>query len=234
MLPWRKRAARFTVDDEQFEIVDLPGIYSLEQDYLGLDEKIAKEFLEEGEIDLVINIVDASNLQRNLILTQQLLETSLPMIVVLNMLDVAEQQGVEVDHQGLSEKLGVPIAPMVASRGTGLDHLYELVTGRVMRISAQNKNIDLEESTGDKLVKRYHRSEQLTDGVVLLTPVEHTLTERIDAWAINRWLGVPVFLFMMYLMFTIAISLGAVFIDFFDILFGALFVDTSRYFVAVS
>ena len=120
-----KKSGTFSIDDEHFELIDLPGIYSLEQDYLGLDEKIAREFLEEGDIDLVINILDASNLQRNLVLTQQLIETDLPMIVVLNMLDVASQQGIEVDDQGLAERLGVPVAPMIASRGTGLEHLHE-------------------------------------------------------------------------------------------------------------
>ena len=64
---------------------------------------------------------------------------------------------------------------------------------------------------------------------MLMTPVEHSLTEQIDRWVLNRWLGIPFFLFMMYAMFTVAISFGAVFIDFFDILFGVVFVDSSRW-----
>ena len=223
-----KKSGTFSIDDEHFELIDLPGIYSLEQDYLGLDEKIAREFLENGDIDLVINILDVSNLQRNLVLTQQLIETDLPMIVVLNMLDVASQQGVEVDDQGLAEKLGVPVAPMVASRGTGLEHLHELIVSRSDKLATHGHLDSPAVSVPDQLVKRYHRSEELTDGVMQMTPVEHTLTEKIDAWVVNKWLGVPVFLLMMYLMFTIVINLGAVFIDFFDILFGAIFVDASR------
>jgi len=223
-----KKSGTFNSGGDYFELIDLPGIYSLEQEYLGLDEKIAREFLEAGDIDLVINIVDASNLQRNLILTQQLIETDHPIVVVLNMLDVASQQGVEVDHQRLAEKLGVPVVPMIASRGTGLDQLLELIKDRPKKISVQSQHVNVSGSVPEKLVKRYHRSEQLTDGVLQVTPVEHTLTEKIDAWVINKWLGVPVFLLVMYLMFTIAINLGAVFIDFFDILFGAVFVDATR------
>ncbi|MDP4640541.1 MAG: ferrous iron transport protein B, partial [Pseudomonadales bacterium] len=82
---------------------------------------------------------------------------------------------------------------------------------------------------GEKLIRRYHKARQMVDGVVQMNLVEHTLTEQIDRWVLNRWLGIPVFLLMMYLMFTIAINFGAVFIDFFDILFGAVFVDSSRW-----
>ena len=70
--------------------------------------------------------------------------------------------------------------------------------------------------------------------MVHVTPVEHTLTERLDVWVLNRWLGIPFFLFMMYLMFTFAVNLGAVFIDFFDILFSAVFVDSSRYLLSLA
>jgi ferrous iron transport protein B len=251
-----KKSGTFSLFGDKVEIVDLPGIYSLEQDYLGLDEKIAREYLSLGDIDLIINIVDASNLQRNLILTQQLLETGIPVVVALNMLDVAKQQGVEVDAQSFSEKLGVPVAPIIASHGTGIKYLRELIVrnpltkrsvGHVGSAQSGNRNgtrkystgpyaeedsteqhSTEEHSVGEKLIKRYHQAERLTSAVVQMTPVEHTPTERIDGWVLNRWLGIPFFLAMMYLMFTIAINLGAVFIDFFDILFGALLVDSTR------
>ncbi len=227
-----KKSGTFSIQDKLFEIVDLPGIYSLEQEYLGLDEKIARDYLTSGEIDLVINIVDASNLQRNLVLTQQLLERELPMIVALNMLDVARQQGVEVDGKSLAGKLMVPVAPIVASHGTGIDYLRELFIPGPQKVPAKTPKIDSgEKSASELLIKRYHRAEQLMHGVVQLTPIEHTISERIDGWVLNKWLGVPVFLMMMYLMFTVAISMGAVFIDFFDILFGAIFVDATRWFL---
>lgn len=225
-----KKTGSFQIDDLQVQLVDLPGIYSLEQDYLGLDEQIARDFLDRQAIDVVINIVDASNLERNLVLTQQVLDTGLPTVVALNMLDVAGQQGVHVDASRLSQRLAVPVAPVVASRGTGLDTLRTLLQRAAGESSARQVHQETVDATAnERIVRRYHRAQQLVDGVVQLTAVEHPLTERIDRWVLNRWLGIPFFLLMMYLMFTIAVNLGAVFIDFFEILFGAVFVEGTHW-----
>ena len=230
-----KKSGTMMLGDQSVEIVDLPGIYSLEQDYLGLDEIIARDFLRQENYDLVINIIDATNLERNLVLTQQVLEASQNVIVALNMVDVAHQNGVEIDVVALSKKLGVIVVPIVASRGTGVDglkfHMQESLTAGKKPQTERSVEVshDIHEATGDKLIRRYHTAKRLVDGVMLMTPVEHSLTEQIDRWVLNRWLGIPFFLFMMYAMFTVAISFGAVFIDFFDILFGAVFVDSSRW-----
>ncbi len=230
-----KKSGTMMLDDQSVEIVDLPGIYSLEQDYLGLDEIIARDFLRQESYDLVINIIDATNLERNLVLTQQVLEASQNVIVALNMVDVAHQNGVEIDVVALSKKLGVMVVPIVASRGTGVDglkfHMRESLTAGKKPETERSVEFshDTDEATGDKLIRRYHTAKRLVDGVMLMTPVEHSLTEQIDRWVLNRWLGIPFFLFMMYAMFTVAISFGAVFIDFFDILFGVVFVDSSRW-----
>ena len=224
-----KKSGEFLLDEVSVQLIDLPGIYSLEQEYLGVDEKIARDFLNSDDIDVVINIVDAHNLHRNLVLTQQLLEREVPVVVALNMIDVAESHGVEVDAEMLAQRLQVPVVPLVASKGEGVEALKMCLAERVTSEEIPHHASDLPSgSTSDKLVSRYHESQRLTDGVVQVTPVEHTLTERIDTWVLNRWLGIPVFLLMMYLMFTFAINLGAVFIDFFDILFGAIFVDSTR------
>jgi len=230
-----KKSGTMMLGDQSVEIVDLPGIYSLEQDYLGLDEIIARDFLRQENYDLVINIIDATNLERNLVLTQQVLEASQNVIVALNMVDVAHQNGVEIDVVALSKKLDVIVVPIVASRGTGVDglkfHMQESLTAGKKPETERSVEVshDIHEATGDKLIRRYHTAKRLVDGVMLMTPVEHSLTEQIDRWVLNRWLGIPFFLFMMYAMFTVAISFGAVFIDFFDILFGAVFVDSSRW-----
>jgi len=225
-----KKSGQFSLDDAQIQLVDLPGIYSLEQEYLGVDEQIARNFLQEGDIDLVVNIVDANNLQRNLVLTQQLLEGDTPVIVALNMIDVAEEHGIHVDAQELSKRLKVPVIPLIAATGEGIAPLKLSMAEQVIndiKLPAMQSNSS--GSTSDKLVRRYHQSEALTDGVVQVTPVVHNLSETIDNWVLNRWLGVPFFLLMMYLIFTVAINVGAVFIDFFDILFGAVFVDMTRW-----
>ena len=222
-----KKFGYFKLADEKLEIVDLPGIYSLEQEHNGIDEKIASDCLEQADISLIINIVDATNLERNLVLTQQLLEKSIPVIVVLNMLDVAEQQGITISHHTLAKHIGVPIIEMVAARKHGVVDLIACLKSVIAKpqLGLANLEIDNSDLTEEPIIKRYHQSRRLVDGVVEVSPTHHSISERIDNVVLNRWLGVPFFLLMIYLMFTFAVNLGAVFIDFFDILLTALIVD---------
>ncbi|MCB1692069.1 MAG: ferrous iron transport protein B, partial [Pseudomonadales bacterium] len=144
--------------------------------------------------------------------------------------------GTRVDAEALARQLGVPVAPIIASRGRGVEELTmrvgELVFGGSEgfgKAVVSPTRAPAAASASDALVQRYYRARELLDGVVEYAPVKHTLTEQIDRWVLNRYLGIPVFLLMMYLMFTIAVNFGAVFIDFFDILFGAIFVDGTRW-----
>lgn len=211
------------------DLVDLPGIYSLEQDFQGLDEKIARSFLENEPVDLIINIIDTSNLHRNLVLTEQLLELNKPMIVVLNMQDVAEQQGIVVDAQTLEDRLGIPVVNTIASQKKGMEHLQshllQQLDPEALKV-APVKNEGLSNDTSSaKIIQRYEQVDKLTEGVVHTDLGFVPITEKIDRWVLNKWLGIPIFLFLMYLLFTVAINVGAVFIDFFDILFNAVLVD---------
>ena len=223
-----KKFGYFELENQSIELVDLPGIYSLEQGYSGIDEKIAQDFLEQSDISLIINIVDATNLERSLVLTQQLMERGVPMLLVINMLDVARQQGITVSTDKLAQKLQLPIIEMIASQKHGIDELRNslISTFGTVPPARENKSAPGESAASEeKLLQRYHQSRQLINGVVEVSPTHHSLSERIDAVLVNRWLGIPFFLFMIYLMFTIAVNLGAVFIDFFDILFAAVLVD---------
>lgn len=111
--------------DKKISVIDLPGIYSLSA--YTEDERVSREYLIEQKPDLVINIIDASNLERNLFLTIQLLELGIPLIIVLNMIDVAEAKGYEFNIKKLGEILGIEIVPMVATRGEGILELYDLM-----------------------------------------------------------------------------------------------------------
>ncbi|MCG8416135.1 MAG: ferrous iron transport protein B [Pseudomonadales bacterium] len=214
------------IENTRYEIVDLPGIYSLEQEYKGVDEQIAFDYLQQGNIDLIINIIDATNLERSLVLTQQLLEKGLPMVVVLNMLDVAEQQGLTVNPASLEANLGLTVVTMVASRKKGVDELFKTIPALLAAQTTPQSALDEETvSESDPLLRRYHQSRRLVNGVVEVIPGQHSLSERLDGIVLNKWLGVPIFLLMIYLMFTFAVNVGAVFIDFFDILFAAVLVD---------
>ena len=104
-----------------FRLTDLPGIYSFAASTD--DERVARDALIRSRYDAVINILDASNLERSLYLTSQLLDMRVPLVVALNQADVAERRGIAVDATHLARHLGCPVVPMVASRGEGLEAL---------------------------------------------------------------------------------------------------------------
>lgn len=111
--------------DYTIDILDLPGIYSLTT--LSVEELIAREYIIKHKPDVVINIVDSTNLERNLIFTLQLLELECPLIIALNMVDLAKKKGIEIDIARLQKKFNAPVIPTVASRGTGLTTLMDKV-----------------------------------------------------------------------------------------------------------
>ncbi|MBN2752837.1 MAG: ferrous iron transport protein B, partial [Rhodospirillaceae bacterium] len=126
-------------DGIDLEIVDLPGTYCLSfGDAASEDERIARDYVASGEANVILNIVDASNLERNLYVTVQLLEMRAPMVVALNMMDAAEAAGLIIDIAALETRLGCPVVPMVASRGKGLPQLMDALaqTIRTPRPSA--------------------------------------------------------------------------------------------------
>ncbi len=118
-----KKEGLYALNGRQIRLVDLPGTYSLTA--YSLEELVARDFLVHERPEVVINIVDASNLDRNLYLTLQLLELGVPVVVALNMIDVAEGRGVRINAEELSKRLGVPVVPTVARRGEGKDAVIQ-------------------------------------------------------------------------------------------------------------
>jgi len=111
-------------------LVDLPGTYSLSA--LSPEEIIARDYLLTGEADAVIDVVDSTNLERNLYLTAQLLELGIPLVLALNVSDSARSKGIKIDHERLSALLGrAPIVETVGHRGQGLDQLLDAAIGLV-------------------------------------------------------------------------------------------------------
>lgn len=123
-----KKEGRVRRVDQEVTVIDLPGIYSLSP--YTLEERIARDFLLQERPDVVINIVDGTNLERNLYLTMQLLEMGLPMVLALNMMDEVTARGDEIHVERLSSFLGVPVVPMVAARRQGIDELLQAVIKR--------------------------------------------------------------------------------------------------------
>ena len=116
----------FELDNYLVTVYDLPGIYSL--DASSIDEEVTRDYLLTRDADLIVNVVDAANLERNLYLTAQLLELGVPIVLVLNMMDVARKRGIEIDTKDLSQKLGCPVVPIVAISGEGMATLkHEII-----------------------------------------------------------------------------------------------------------
>ncbi|KQC06444.1 MAG: iron transporter FeoB [Candidatus Cloacimonas sp. SDB] len=278
--------------DYSFNIIDLPGIYSFSA--YSLDEKVAREYILLDKPDLVVNIVDATNLERTLYLTTQLLEMKIPLIVVLNMMDIASQKKINIEIEHLSTHLDCIVVPMVASRKKGIDELKDqinlhveehhvpktkvyydsIVEESIEKISAasadyakknnvderwlaikllendelaqdltDNKYSDLVEVEAEKIRKHTHSETGIViaDGRYgfikgLFRDVVHkdselrkNISDLIDRLVLNRFLSIPIFLFVMYLVFMLTINVGAPFIDFFDKFVGTIFVDGLRH-----
>lgn len=120
-----KKEGFFTHQGQSIRVVDLPGTYSLTA--YSAEELVARNYLVHEQPEVVVNIVDAANLERNLYLTSQFLELGVPLVIALNMVDVAEKRGISIKNEVLSELLGVPVIPIVARTGKGLTDLLDAV-----------------------------------------------------------------------------------------------------------
>ena len=287
-----KKTGDYLFSGKHIELVDLPGTYSLEaaDDQVSLDEKVARDFVASRQSDLVINIIDASNIERNLYLTSQLIEMRVPMVLVLNMMDAVKQRGIKIDIEGLSAQLGCPVVPISAAIKQGIEHLKSVINqaaqskpipnAEILYVEAIEQAIrelspDLEQIAAnypcdvrwltmrlleeDTLAKqiagagfetkiaalqqhieaqtedeidilaadaRYGFVNHLTQSTVCkINEVSRHTTEQIDRIVLNRFLGIPIFLFVMYAMFMFTINIGSAFVDFFDQAVGALLVD---------
>ncbi len=280
-----RKEGQFSTTDHQVTLVDLPGTYSLTtiSSQTSLDEQIACHYILSGDADILINVVDASNLERNLYLTLQLLELGIPCVVALNMLDIAEKQKVRIDIDALSARLGCPVIPLVSTRGRGIDALkialdrhqkngqielvhYAQPLSREADALAQSMAADMpvqqrrwlglqmlegdiysRSYAGDAALKldislarlqdeiddpalhiadaRYQTIAAICEAVSnTLTAESSQFTAAVDRIILNRFLGLPIFLFVMYLMFLLAINIGGALQPIFDAGSVAIFV----------
>ncbi|MCK5805726.1 MAG: 50S ribosome-binding GTPase, partial [Lentisphaeria bacterium] len=120
-----KKEGAFRTDSAEFNVIDLPGAYGLSPN--SPEEVVARDELVGGALDLVVDVVDASNLERNLYFTVQLLEMDVPMVIALNMVDAARGMGIRIDCDKLSALLGVPVVETVGHRSEGLDQLKDAI-----------------------------------------------------------------------------------------------------------
>ena len=146
----QKKEGLFKYNNLEMKVVDLPGTYSLSA--YSMEEQVARDFIVKDKPSLVINVADAGNLERNLYLTTQILETGAPTILVLNMMDVANDRGVHIDPQKMSAALGgIPVITASASKNQGLDELKETIARCVVVLTKQQQTAGVN-GTAPKIV----------------------------------------------------------------------------------
>jgi len=286
-----RKEGSFTFNGQKVLVVDLPGVYSLAvAGESSIDERIARDYILAQQADVIVNILDASNLERNLYLTTQLFEMGVPIIVALNMMDAARAKGLIVDLDQLCTRLGVPVVGVVAPTGEGLEALKATMLAPESRQSVSGLSVKFGEAVeteiqtlqsllppqdnGNPAHQRWTAIKLLEDDANITASVDasiqqavrqaqariskaanedtdiliadrrfslahelvqqavsrrgiasRSITDRIDGIVLNRILGIPIFLFVMYLMFLFTIDVGSAFIDFFDKLGGTILVD---------
>ncbi len=150
------RKGGYLRDHEEVEILDLPGIYSLSP--YSPEEVVTRHYLLNEKPDMVVNVVDATNLERNLYLTSQLMETGVPMVVVLNMMDLVEQRGDKVNPAELSRRLGCPVVTVSALRRTGMGALVQMMLGEIPAAPGPMRFPACVEKALDELGQMFHCS----------------------------------------------------------------------------
>ena len=195
--------------DKQLIAVDLPGAYSMSP--FTSEESITSAYVKNENPDVIINIVDATNLSRSLFFTTQLLELGVPVVVALNKKDLNKKKGNRIDADALSEKLGCPVIETAANSADGLKTLISAAVaqiGKEQRAPYTEEKIDL---TNKEIVQIADRKRfDFVNGIVKEVEKRKTLTrsrnfgDKIDAVLTNKWLGIPIFAVVMFLVFQIS------------------------------
>ncbi|MDU5837778.1 MAG: Fe(2+) transporter permease subunit FeoB [Pantoea sp.] len=221
-----RKQGTFTTGEAAVTLIDLPGIYSLEtvqaEDGLSADERVTCSYVMSGQADVLINVVDASSLEKSLWLTLQLRELNLPMILVLNMADVARACGVELDADELAAQLGCPVVLMSASTSEGVTALLAAIDSVAAAPPADLLLNRTEADAEARLARISAICQAVCDRAAHRA---HRLTRALDTLFLDRWLGFPLFLGVMYLMFYFSINIGGALQPVFDKGSTALFID---------
>ena len=179
--------------NDNIKIVDLPGIYAM--DTFSNEEKVSKSYLENEDVDVIVNVVDASNLDRNLYLTTQLMKYNKPIILLLNMIDLADAKGIKTDYDKLAKELDVTILPIIAKKKSGLENIAKVIED----CSKQRVNYSID--FGDE-TSTYKKLEEIISDCSK-TPMENkkSISDRIDNIMLNPILAYPLFIGILLLLF---------------------------------
>ena len=277
-----KKEGRFQYHDREYKLVDLPGTYSLTS--YTMEEQVTRQYILSDDVDVIIDVADASSLGRNLYLTLQLIELGKPVILALNMMDIVEKRGMEIDTHRLPEMLGIPVIPVSARRKTGLDILmhaaahhkdhkhdiplihhhgedepqtlqtkhrhhhhseYAMVYSdeledkidlvmdalrakypdlqnyrwHALKLLERDKEITAQYSVDlpdvldrsyekDIINQKYDFIDEVIQEVLVNKDRKAAVTDKADRFLVNRWLGLPIFLVIMALVFFLTFTIG--------------------------
>ncbi|MBS6397355.1 MAG: ferrous iron transporter B [Clostridiales bacterium] len=196
-------------DGDQLIAVDLPGAYSMSP--FTSEESITSAYVKKENPDVIINIVDATNLSRSLFFTTQLLELGIPVVVALNKSDLNDKKGTKIDMEALSQKLGCPVVHTVSVSAEGLKAVVEAAeaqAGKMQKAPYVQEDIDLTDKSQVEAAdrRRFEFVNQIVKSVEsrkVLTK-DKNLNDKIDAVLTNKWLGIPIFAVVMFLVFQIS------------------------------
>ena len=223
-----KKEVIFKYKDYNIKIIDLPGSYSLEN--YSLEEKVVKNFLNQNEYDIILNVIDSTNLQRNLLLTSELLDLNKKMVIALNMSDEAKKENILINNEKLSSLLNTPCIKTSATKKDGITELLE----QIIKTFEEDKNTFKHSFTthilnhDEILAKRFDFVKNIIQQCVKIEEIkEKTTTEKIDSILMNKFIGLPIFLFLMWGLFQLTFTLGEIPMDYIDTFFS-LFIDVTK------
>ena len=223
-----KKEVIFKYKDYNIKIIDLPGSYSLEN--YSLEEKVVKNFLNQNEYDIILNVIDSTNLQRNLLLTSELLALNKKMVIALNMSDEAKKENILINNEKLSSLLNTPCIKTSATKKDGITELLE----QIIKTFEEDKTTFKHSFTthilnhDEILAKRFNFIKNLIQQCVKIQEIkEKTTTEKIDSILMNKFIGLPIFLFLMWGLFQLTFTLGEIPMDYIDTFFSS-FIDVIK------
>ncbi len=225
--------------DRAISIVDLPGTYSVNA--RSPEEKIVIDYLMNNKLDLVMDVVDSSNIERNLFLTVQLLEQGIPLLIDLNMQDDAERRGIRIDAKKLEEVVGMPVVETVGRSSKSRKKLLDVFTSTVMahyevsptvqahidKIEAIKSSAKSEEEKQEEIIEaRYALIDTIMAAAVNTANMSQSTSEKVDRYLANGVLALPIFLAILYLVFQITFTwIGQPIADFLDEAINTDFVE---------
>ena len=223
-----KKEVIFKYKDYDIKIIDLPGSYSLEN--YSLEEKVVKNFLNQNEYDIILNVIDSTNLQRNLLLTSELLDLNKKMVIALNMSDEAKKENILINNEKLSSLLNTPCIKTSATKKDGITELLE----QIIKTFEEDKTTFKHSFTthilnhDEILAKRFDFVKNIIQQCVKIEEIkEKTTTEKIDSILMNKFIGLPIFLFLMWGLFQLTFTLGEIPMDYIDTFFSS-FIDVIK------